>query len=358
MKAISLILALVFSIACRAQINPEKGYIITDRQDTIRGMVDFRTNAVNTTQCRFCPEGETEYKTYAPGEIEGYTFTEKNKMYESRNFDNEGMVFAECLVKGRISLFKIVRDATVYYFEDEDGKAVRYEQNNDQTDEEQMKYAQGLFRLTSRSQRASKEIQVGMMTESRLIKLAKDYLADVYGQESGHIAFEYDKRADKNKVHPTVFLGGGYTWIPEGYVLDSKVNGPTFTMGVGLDFEHKRQGKGRMYQASLAYTNIKTQDKKCGTINCISFALGPQFRFGPDDSPRFTARIGYSPNVLITKNCHPDHDIFFDFNFLTFYGGIGYEIPFGKNALTINLDYKALEIAKGGIATLSAGIRF
>ena len=57
-----------------AQANPKSGYIITNSGDTIRGIIDFRTNERLSTQCDFWANGETEGKNYKPGEIEGFRF--------------------------------------------------------------------------------------------------------------------------------------------------------------------------------------------------------------------------------------------------------------------------------------------
>lgn len=52
-----------------AQTNPKPGYIITNAGDTVRGVLDFRTNQVLSRKCVFQANGESESKTYKPGEI-------------------------------------------------------------------------------------------------------------------------------------------------------------------------------------------------------------------------------------------------------------------------------------------------
>lgn len=71
MKRIILFVLLTISAtATIAQTNPKPGYIITNSGDTIRGILDFRTNEKLSKQCEFWANGGKEGKMYKPGEIE------------------------------------------------------------------------------------------------------------------------------------------------------------------------------------------------------------------------------------------------------------------------------------------------
>ena len=61
-KAIFILLAIV-SIKLAAQVNPQKGYIITNENDTIYGTIDYLTDAQNVKACLFQKAGETEMIT-------------------------------------------------------------------------------------------------------------------------------------------------------------------------------------------------------------------------------------------------------------------------------------------------------
>lgn len=50
----------------KAQVNPQPGYIITNDNDTLRGTIDYRTDAKNARSCLFMADGETSYKEYLP----------------------------------------------------------------------------------------------------------------------------------------------------------------------------------------------------------------------------------------------------------------------------------------------------
>ena len=84
-KAILSILCAISATMAMAQANPKSGYIITNNGDTIRGIIDFRTNERLSTQCDFWANGETEGKNYKPGEIEGFRFDDNGKYFVTRD---------------------------------------------------------------------------------------------------------------------------------------------------------------------------------------------------------------------------------------------------------------------------------
>ena len=121
MRNIILIAALLVSLTANAQVNPKEGFIITNLNDTVYGMVDYRTNDKNAQQCTFKADGASEYVTYAPGQIAGYRFKESGKFYVSRNFDEDGEFFAEYLVNGILNLYRReIGYRKIYYIENKE----------------------------------------------------------------------------------------------------------------------------------------------------------------------------------------------------------------------------------------------
>lgn len=62
MKRLFLLLILVstFVAGAKAQQNLRDGYVITLKGDTLYGVIDFRTSAMNTKRCVFRENGATE----------------------------------------------------------------------------------------------------------------------------------------------------------------------------------------------------------------------------------------------------------------------------------------------------------
>ncbi len=60
------------SLTTNAQSNYKKGYVITNKNDTIRGFIDFRTDKMNSSLCKF-KRSENDYEQkFHPGEINVY----------------------------------------------------------------------------------------------------------------------------------------------------------------------------------------------------------------------------------------------------------------------------------------------
>ena len=96
MKKIILFVLLAISVkTVMAQTNPKSGYVITNTGDTIRGIIDFRSNEKLSKQCMFWANGGSESKTYKPGDIEGFRF-DNGKYFVTRRLN------VECYRQSRI----------------------------------------------------------------------------------------------------------------------------------------------------------------------------------------------------------------------------------------------------------------
>ena len=111
-----------------AQVNPQKGYIITNDNDTVYGTIDYLTDARNVKACLFKKNGEQEYKSLSPSDIKGYRLAGDGIYYVSRRFtvdEKEELLFAEFLLHGGVSLYRYFYDYDNYFgFVDSDGKEV------------------------------------------------------------------------------------------------------------------------------------------------------------------------------------------------------------------------------------------
>ena len=108
MKRINLILLLlaIMSVKLTAQVNPQKGYIITNNNDTIHGTIDYLTDAQNAKICLFRKAGESDYKSLTPADIRGYRLADDGIYYVSRLFtggeeedQQQELLFAEFLLQ-------------------------------------------------------------------------------------------------------------------------------------------------------------------------------------------------------------------------------------------------------------------
>jgi len=129
MKRITLSILFCFSsiIAIIAQSNYKKGFLVTNENDTLIGLIDFRTDYENSLKCDFKLNELDSTKTFYPGDIASFWFLDQGKRYESKTvvIDNKSQTyFLEYLVQGIINLYYLDQDNGYYFFEKEDGSLV------------------------------------------------------------------------------------------------------------------------------------------------------------------------------------------------------------------------------------------
>ena len=127
MKKLSIYILILLSASeiMHAQSNFKPGYILTNSNDTIYGLIDFKTDATNAMQCKY-KAGEDKAETvYYPGDIAGYRFFGEGKYYVTHavTINNEPYtLFLEYLVKGMMNLYYCKIDEQDYYFFERDGE--------------------------------------------------------------------------------------------------------------------------------------------------------------------------------------------------------------------------------------------
>ena len=110
----SLFIMAFFFHKASAQSNFQPGFIITNDNDTISGLVDYRGDMRSSTICTFKVDNTGNAQEYKPEEIKGYRILD-SKFYISKEVNSENqtkMLFLEYLVNGISDL---------YYFRDNNG---------------------------------------------------------------------------------------------------------------------------------------------------------------------------------------------------------------------------------------------
>ncbi len=97
---LTIFLATIAISFASAQNDFRKGFIVTNIQDTVQGLVAYRSNLRNYESCIFRKEANT--REYLPPEIIGFGFHD-DQFFSSQIVQN---AFVEVLVKGDISLYK------------------------------------------------------------------------------------------------------------------------------------------------------------------------------------------------------------------------------------------------------------
>ncbi len=201
------IAAMLCAVNAQAQINLRPGYIITNENDTIRGNIDFRTAERNAHTCDFFPTDINSKKSYQPGDIYAYRFTDDGKFYVTRTVtidDTKQKLFLEYLVKGVVSLYYYKDASTHFFFENEEGQMVEaVEETKEVTSEHgttgirtQKKYIGVMKWMFQKSDKVMKKIPRLSLSKDELSKITKEYHYDTC--ETGEQCIEFENKTDKH----------------------------------------------------------------------------------------------------------------------------------------------------------------
>ncbi|MEQ8553272.1 MAG: hypothetical protein RIC06_03340 [Cyclobacteriaceae bacterium] len=114
---LSVLVLFLISVNALAQSDFRNGYIINMENDTIQGLVDYRSNSKNYESCIF--KGEQVETVYFPNQILGFGYI-NDRYYSSQIIEGS---FVEVLVTGDINLFKsknkyhVQKDTSLYHLE-------------------------------------------------------------------------------------------------------------------------------------------------------------------------------------------------------------------------------------------------
>ena len=282
-KIICFVLFAISATMAMAQVNPISGFVITNKGDTIRGNIDFRSNERLSKQCDFYANGESTGKTYKPGEIEGFRFDNNGKYFVSRRLNVTGapeLYFAEFMVQGKMNLYCVIDKGDEYFFfEREDGEMAHLTKRNlnyassnaaeklkESQQEKQEQYGK-VKHLLLKSWKAVEDMDANNMSKTKLVKTVRDYHNDVCTDGSTCMVYAYDEKSEKVKVHFKAIAGYAYYSKDEPTRWDrnrtrlTDYPGSTYEIGIGLEIDLPRYMKGLSAEAGLYITPKKKTTK-------------------------------------------------------------------------------------------------
>jgi hypothetical protein len=120
LKLYFILLFTALGLQSNAQSDYRSAYIVTNANDTIFGLIDYKNDKANSRICYFKKETGSQIVEYSPGQIQGYRFID-NKYYVSR-FVNTGvkeeLIFLEYLLNGIVDIFYYRDGPDSHYFID------------------------------------------------------------------------------------------------------------------------------------------------------------------------------------------------------------------------------------------------
>lgn len=314
MKRIFIFVLLTISaIVTMAQTNPQKGYIITNDNDTVYGTIDYLTDARNAKVCLFQKKGESEYKSLSPSDIKGYRLAGDGIYYVSRLFtggEKDELIFAEFLLHGGVSLYRYYYDYENYFgFVDSDGKEVIIRDDKLNEDmgnynyklQERRQKVQEVNSLMNRDNTIANRLWKMDLKSHELTNLVKQYDEQYCANEGECVVFQYDKEK-ATTVSRRFYVGAGIVYASYGSPSNDytdvyrvkhseyKYSGIAPTFFVGADIQFPRFSKNLYAQAELSYTPYRLKSSDVNTegdhpemsIDELAARIGVRHVFSPD----------------------------------------------------------------------------
>ena len=275
-----------------AQVNPQKGYIITNDEDTIHGIIDYLTDARNAKACLFQKEGEKGYKSLSPADIKGYRLADDGIYYVSRRFnggERKELLFAEFLIQGGVSLYRYYYDDTNYYgFVDSDGKEVVIRDDKLNSDlssynaklQDRRQKVQEINALMNRDNTIADRLWKMDLTNDGLTKLVKQY-DERYCTDAGDCGIGFASYESVSGNDRFDYSGNTYSGVAPSFI-------------VGADFMFPRFSRYFMAQLEISYTPHRYKASKemleggSPKMKANEFAarIGIKYTFCPDSRIR------------------------------------------------------------------------
>lgn len=369
------VLAIVLTAAfhlCNAQVNPQLGYVLTWEGDTVRGVIDYRTDSHNASACNFRKEGETSFREYGPKDIASYRINDNGAYYVSLELPIEGKkrrVFAQYLLEGGVSLYYVRQMGFSYYYivgEDGEVAEIRGYDEAEFTGRDAVVLRRN--NLAAASHVLSKDITLvhqlwkSDVNARNLTKLVRQY-NEKYCTDAGEcIEYQYDEHKTASFLNKWFLeAGGGFgdikykgdgTHAPSTSKLH--LSGPVFYLGISNNISFIRSLKNIDIQTlfRIVLFNVKKEDK-----TLLSFypeiQIGPVFKLNSSSkfTPYFCAGVnlkllaGFSHEEGLDSYEYVKHGIMD--GLLGYYGGFGVDIHAGKRIYRINANINSFTLLSG-----------
>ena len=354
----------------KAQVNPQSGYVITNDNDTLRGTIDYRTDAKNARSCRFMAEGETVYKEYLPNEIKGYRLSDTGACYVTKTFPIDGeqrTFFVEYLLEGGVSLYRHKESTSEYfYLVDADGKVATIRETGDvilRRDDQITAQRQKLVEATQIFQKSQSTLKqlwaMPQVSADQLLKLTKAYNKEFYAEAGETEFYQKDLKSSDGLIARLRFEAGvGITdmkFMPNFTTYDPLYSTTLMPIvGVGTDMILPRLSKNLLLQVMLQYSYNKGDPeqenhypfKRDWTFHDVSLQVGAAYSFLPEKRISPLVRAGVSLDYMFgLKATHMEGYYNMERNSEDksfsprYYAGLGAEAMVGKHKVSLTANF-------------------
>lgn len=401
MKRLSLFFLFLCAIAVKGFTQSEyrSGYIITNSNDTVYGLIDYRGSILNSEVCSFKENDNSEPIKYSPTSIKAYRFIDSKFFISKRVTTGEIQkdFFLEYLVNGIVDIYCYRdMDGDHYLVEDEEGNLMDLKNDKKIVEIGDTKYLKesrqyvGVLRYAfKKSPTLNKKVENVDLSNKSLIKIAKEYHQEICSDQE---CIVYEKNVPKLKLEfgPVVGLNisglnnAGNTPVYYQDVANDVTNNPvtnyyyfegnftkSFSPNLGvflkLNFPQLSERIFLLYECSMKNQTNKKKDS--GTISdfegsfsndmeikfhSLRNSLNLQYEF-PKKNKIYTFHIGgfydyiykidYHRTIIFTNSYNETHiiqkttDTFLKKDIGYSFGvGVGYPF-FGKHTVFTDLKF-------------------
>lgn len=343
-----------------AQNNYKSGYLITNENDTIRGLINLRTNKMNAKVCEFKQTEADNSKVYYPGDIAGYRFTDEGRFYITKDIEIDSIlrtVFIEYLLQGTMNLYFYSDNLDYYFFEDEKGKQtyITNKPGDKRTDRGDVKYKGIMFYLFKDTDLVAQEAYKTPFNRESIKKLTKKYHEEMC--TSGEQCIEFEAKKEKNiiDVKYSLYVGIGfqsYSFVDTKLNIINPFKYVSPAIGVQASFYLPQSSDSFSLLVDIALSSIKADDEKnyksnegyttkmkfnFDALNCVG-RLGLKYTY-PKGKYRPTIEGGATLSSLFSKSStyyyettvqvtpfEKDNYILPETSFLGYYGAVGLDM--------------------------------
>ena len=250
-----------------------KGFIITNDQDTVVGLLDFKTDNLNFDICKFKVNENSTVKIYQPGEIYGFRFFDEGKFYVSKNVTiNDSLnvnVFLEFLVQGMLNLYYLNSNWREYYFyEKEPGKMISVTKQPDMIVSNKIKvdnrYKGTLTYVFKDYVPLAAKTKDAEFERKSMIEYTKVYHDKMCKSSESCIIFENDYKKKFGKYVFSVYSGIEYNQlkiITSGFFDLHQMPSISPIIGAELSFYRPRYNKGLHLMFDVNFAKIIGYDE-------------------------------------------------------------------------------------------------
>lgn len=339
-KIYLLAILLVLAVSVSAQ-NFKQGYIITEKDGEVMGLIDFSTNKDNGATCVFKLSEDAPAQIFLPTDILGYKFVKEGKYYVSREVsinEKKRQVFLEYLVQGMMDLYyyKDYKDSKMeyYFFEDKDGEVTqiskkpnKFDGTYDIVDDKYRNQLTYLFReypemsemfmkQKNRRETFDRNVRFAKMGEfgydrSDMIEAVKLYHSKAC--TTGEPCLVFENNSNKRYVRLQFSVYAGMQWVDFKWNLDAlkSVQSLNPVVGAIVNVSNPRVSQSLSLYLDASLSGVKGENEvkdetgsyfhnKLSGVT-TSFKLGVQYMY-PRGKVRPSIGAGYGIHTFISKS--------------------------------------------------------